>query len=154
KGDVDMMPGRLEARQGFDRLVADFPGQDQTTFEIVVDYPDGTPLTRDRIAAQYALDRRIAAIPGILHMTSIYDLDPKLGLYEYEQLYTGDPSRIPAEAQQLMSGSVGKHVVVMWATTNNVASSDAARNLVKAIRADQGVDDGGRVLVGGQTAVD
>ena len=153
-GDVDMLPSRLEARQGYDRLVADFPGQDQTTFEVVVNYPDGNPLTPNRVAAQYALDRRIAATPGILHMTSIYDLDPKLGLYDYEQLYTGDPGQIPADAKQLMAGSVGKHVVVMWATTNNVASSDAARNLVKAIRADQGVGDGGRVLVGGQTAVD
>ena len=153
-GDVDMLPSRLEARQGYDRLVADFPGQDQTTFEIVVNYPDGNPLTPDRIAAQYALDRRIAAIPGILHMTSIYDLDPKLGLNDYEQLYTGDPSKIPTETKQVMAGSVGKHIVLLEATTNNVASSDAARNLVKAIRADQGVGDGGRVLVGGQTAVD
>ncbi|HKW72285.1 MAG TPA: MMPL family transporter, partial [Candidatus Dormibacteraeota bacterium] len=153
-GDVDMLPSRLEARQGFDRLVADFPGQDQTTFQIVVNYPDGQPLTRDRIAAQYALDRRIAAIPGILHTTSIYDLDPKYGLSDYEQLYTGDPGNIPAQARSLMAGYVGKHVVLINATSNYTASSDAARNIVKAIRADQGVDEGGKVLVGGQTAVD
>ncbi len=153
-GNVDMLPSRLEARQGFDRLVADFPGQDQTTFDVVVNYPDGSPLTANRIAAQYALDRRIAAIPGVLHTTSIYDLDPKLGLYDYEQLYTGDPSRIPAGAQQLMAGTVGKHIVVIHATSNSTESSDAARNIVKGMRADQGVGDGGRVLIGGQTAVD
>jgi len=153
-GSVDMLPSRLESRQGFDRLVADFPGQDQTTFSIVVNYPDGKPLTRDRIAAQYALDRRIAAMPGILHTDSIYDLDPKLGLYEYEQLYTGDPNSLPAGARQALTGYVGKHIVLMTATTNYPDTSDAARNLVKAIRADQGVGDGGQVWVGGQTAVD
>jgi putative drug exporter of the RND superfamily len=153
-GNVDMLPSHLEARQGFDRLVADFPGQDQTTFNIVVNYPDGGPLTRDRIAAQYALDRRIAAIPGILHTTSIYDLDPKLGLYDYEQMYLGSTNQLPPGVQQMLAGHVAKHVVVITATSNAVDSSDEARNIVKAIRADQGVGDGGQVLVGGQTAVD
>ena len=153
-GDVDMLPSRLEARQGFDRLIADFPGRDQTTFDIVVRYSDGSPLTAQRIADQYALDRRLAAIPGILHTTSIYDLDPSLGLNDYVRLYTGDPNNIPAPARQLMTGRVGQHIVLINATSSATASSDAARNIVKAMRADQGVGDGGQVLVGGQTAVD
>src|SRR5205807_419774 len=152
-GNVDMLPTHIEARQGFDRLVADFPGQDQTTFNIVVNYSDGSPLTANRIADQYALDRRIAAIPGVLHTSSIYDLDPQLGLYEYERLYAGDPNNIPQPARQLMSGTVGKHIVLIKATTNADVTSDAARNIVKAIRADNGVVDG-QVLVGGLTAVD
>ena len=152
-GNVDMLPTHIEARQGFDRLVADFPGQDQTTFNIVVNYPDGFPLTANRIADQYALDRRIAAIPGVLHTSSIYDLDPQLGLYEYERLYAGDPNNIPQPARQLMSSTVGKHIVLIKATTNADVTSDAARNIVKAIRADNGVVDG-QVLVGGLTAVD
>src|SRR5207253_2668753 len=71
-GSVDELPTHVEARQGYDRLVADFAGQDQTTFNIVVSYPDGSPLTANRIADQYSLDRRIVAIPGVLHTTSIY----------------------------------------------------------------------------------
>jgi RND superfamily putative drug exporter len=110
-------------------------------------------LTANRIADQYALDRRIAAIPGVLHTSSMYDLDPQLGLYEYERLYTGDPNNIPQPARQLMSSTVGKHIVLIQATTNADVSSDAARNIVKAIRADNGVVDG-QVLVGGLTAVD
>ncbi len=153
-GDVDMLPSRLEARQGFDRLVADFPGQDQTNFNIVVRYADGQPLTAERIAQQYALDRRIAAIPGILHTSSIYDLDPSLRVDDYVRLYTGDPNNIPAPARQLMAGTVGKHIVLINATSGATASSDEARNIVKAMRADQGVGGGGQVLVGGQTAVD
>jgi len=152
-GNVDMLPTRLEARQGYDRLIADFPGQSQTTFNVVVDYPDGSPLTRDRIADQYTLTRRIAAIPGILHTSSIYDLDPNLGLNEYEQLYTGDPSQIPAAAQQVLAGTVGKHIVLIQATSNVDESSDAARNILKSIRNDHGVS-GGQVLVGGATAID
>jgi len=152
-GNVDMLPTHIEARTGYDRLVADFPGQGQTTFNIVVDYPSGSPLTANRIADQYTLDRRIAAIPNVLHTTSIYDLDPNLGLYDYEQMYTGDPSKIPAAVQPLMASTVGKHIVLIQATSAAGPSTDTARNIVKAIRADQGVTDG-QVLVGGETAVD
>ncbi|HSS61241.1 MAG TPA: MMPL family transporter, partial [Candidatus Limnocylindrales bacterium] len=152
-GNVDMLPSRLEARQGFDRLVADFPGQDQTTFNIVVNYPDGTPLTAARIADEYALDRRIAAIPGVLRTDSIYDLDPKLSLADYQTMYTGDPSQLPTGARQMLAGTVGKHIVLIQARSSYDPSSDGSRNILKAIREGQGVN-GGQVLVGGETAID
>jgi RND superfamily putative drug exporter len=152
-GNVDMLPQRLEARQGYDRLIGDFPGQGETTYNIVVSYPNGSPLTRDRIADQYALDKRIAQIPGVNKVTSIYDLNPNLGLYDYEQMYAGDPSNIPTAAKPLVSSTVGKSIVLIQATSSADPSSDQARNILKAMRADQGVS-GGQVLVGGQTAVD
>ncbi|HEX9094982.1 MAG TPA: MMPL family transporter [Candidatus Dormibacteraeota bacterium] len=153
-GDVDMLPSRLEARQGYDQMIKNFPGQDQTTFNIVVDYPDGTPLTSARIGDQYDLQQRIEGIPGVLHTTSIYSLDPSLGRADYQALYTGDPNNIPAAARQLMAATVGKHIVVISATTASPATSDASRAIVNSIRALPGAGDGAQVLVGGQTAVD
>jgi RND superfamily putative drug exporter len=120
-GDVNMLPTRLEARQGYDQMIANFPGQDQTTFNIVVNYPDGSPQTPDRIAGQFGLTQRVAAIPGVLHVTT---------------------------------AGVGKHIVLIQAAANSAATSDASRAIVNAIRADQGVGNGGQILVGGQTAVD
>ncbi len=152
-GNVDMLPTRLEARQGFDKLVADFPGQDQTTFTIVVSYPAGSPLTATRIADQFALVQRIDAIPGVLHTTSIYSLDPSLTTTDYQRLYTGDPSTLPAPAQALLVSTVGKHIVLIEAASNYTVSSDEARTIVSTLRSDPGVS-GGKVLVGGQTAVD
>jgi RND superfamily putative drug exporter len=152
-GNVDMLPERLEARQGYDRLVADFPGQNTTNFTVVVDYPDGSPLTANRIADQFTLTRRIAQIPGVTRVDSIYNGDPKLGLFEYTQLYTGDPNNIPAQARQLMESTVGKHIVLIFAQTNADQSSDTARSILKAIRAEDGIT-GGKVLVGGATAID
>jgi len=120
-GDVDMLPTHLEARQGYDQMIANFPGRDQTTFNIVVNYPDGSPQTPARISAQSDLAQRIAAIPHVL---------------------------------QTNTAGVGRHIVLIQATTAYPATSDESRAIVKAIRADQGVGDGGQVLVGGQTAVD
>ena len=49
---------------------------------------------------------------------------------------------------------MGKHIVLIRATTSAQATSDTARDIVRAIRADQGVGDGGQMLVGGQSAID
>src|SRR5260221_11280318 len=153
-GDVDMLPTPITARQGWDNLVANFAAQDQTTFSIVVSYPDGSPLTSSRIIDQYSLKQRIAAIPGVLHTTSIYDLDPSLGLSDYQAIYTGDRSQLPAAVQQELTATVGKHIVLITATTDAGSTSDASRAIVNAIRADRGVGDGGQVMVGGATAID
>jgi RND superfamily putative drug exporter len=153
-GDVDMLPPRLESRQGYDRLIADFPGRNQTSFSIVLNYPDGAPLTASRVADQIAFEKRVAAIPGVLSTFSIYGLDPSLTVSDYQAMLTGDPSKLPAQAQQLLQGNVGKHIVLMSATSSAQPTSDEARNILKAIRADQGVGGGGQVLVGGATAID
>jgi RND superfamily putative drug exporter len=153
-GDVDMLPPRLEARQGYDRLIADFPGRNQTNFSMVLNYPDGAPLTTSRIADQIAYEKRIAAIPGLLNTFSIYDLDPKLTVADYQAMYTGDPSKLPARAQQLVQAEVGNHIVLMSATSSAQPTSDEARTILKAIRADQGPGSGAQVLVDGATAID
>ncbi len=154
-GDVDELPWRLEARQAYDRLLANFPGQDQTSFQVVIDYPDGSPLTARRIGDQYDLARRVAAVPGVLRTTSIYDLDPKLGRADYQALYgNGGSHGLPPAARELMAASVGRHIIVIQATSSAPATSDAARAIVRAIRAGRGVGDGGQVLVGGRTAID
>jgi RND superfamily putative drug exporter len=152
-GDIDQLPPRLEARQGYDNLVKSFPGQDQTQFTVVLDYPDGHPLTAARIGEQYDLSRRLAAIPGVLRVNSIYAADPSLARADYQRLYSADPSRLPPESRQALTQSVGRNIVVMNAISNQPASSDAARSILARIRA-QRVGERGELLVSGQTAID
>jgi RND superfamily putative drug exporter len=151
-GGVDQLPSRLEARQGYDNLVRNFPGQDQTEFQVVVHYPNGSPLTADRIGEQYDLSRRLAAIPGVLRVNSIYSVDASLDRAGYQRLYA-DPSRLPATQRQALAQQVGRDVVLMTAVSNQPATSDGARNVLKAIRAEN-AGGGGQILVAGQTAFD
>ena len=148
-GDVDQLPTRIEARQGYDRLVHDFPGQDQTTFSVVVNYPGRSPLTAERIGDQYDLSRRLAEIPGVLRVQSIYSADPSFGRADYQRLYSSGTAQLPPDARL----AVGDSLVLMNVVSNQPASSDAARNVLKAIRA-EAVGDGGQILVTGQTAFD
>jgi putative drug exporter of the RND superfamily len=71
---VDQLPPRLESRQGLDTLVSSFPGQDGTSFDVVLDYGSSTPGTAQRVSDQQDLSGRIAAIPGVLRMDA-----PKVG---------------------------------------------------------------------------
>ena len=112
-GDVDMLPSRLEARQGYDQMIANFPGQDQTTFNIVVNYPDGSPQTPDRIAGQFGLTQRIAAIPGVLHTTTA-GVGQHIVLIEATTASpaTSDASRAIVNAIRADQGVVGGQVLV------------------------------------------
>jgi len=70
-GDVDLLPANVEARQGYDNFVASFPGQDQTTLTVVVDYATGSPATPARAADQKALAQEIARFPNVLRVVPV-----------------------------------------------------------------------------------
>jgi RND superfamily putative drug exporter len=150
-GDVDQLPPGNEARQGYDTLVSDFPGQDQTTIEAVVYYPDGSPLTADHVGAIYDLSRRLASLPNVLHVESIVNV-PGFTRNDYTSLYSGPSARLPSALQQALVIGAGQHLAVIGVVTNKQYTSDAARAIVTAVRAES--VPGGQVLATGNTAFD
>jgi putative drug exporter of the RND superfamily len=130
--DTTALPPQSESRRGYDMLVRDFPGQEQAAFPIVLYFADGEPLRSGRDAEVFALSRKIASLPDVLRVEAPFD----------------DTGRVlPAAAV------TGPHIVVMRVVTARPASSDEARDLVRAIRA---LPDptGGEILISGQTAFD
>jgi putative drug exporter of the RND superfamily len=119
-GDVDLLPANIEARQGYDHFVADFPGQDQTTLTVVLHYASGSPSSAARVAGQRALAQRIQRVPGVLRVVPV---------------------------------GTGKHIAVLNAISNQPATSDGARTVLRDIRRLH-AGDGGELLVTGQTAFD
>jgi putative drug exporter of the RND superfamily len=152
QGGVDQLPPTNTARQGYDTLVRDFPGQDQTSIEAVVNYPDSNPLTASHIGDVYDLSRRLAALPNVLRVESIVDIDTKLGKADYERLLSGPQSSLPPALQQALTIGSGSHIVLLNVVTNQPPTSDEARAIVNAIRAEH-VNDG-QVLATGETAFD
>src|SRR5437899_6005284 len=57
--DVDALPPSNLARQGYDTLLADFPGWNETSIAAVVYYPDSSPFTAEHVGAAYDLSRRL-----------------------------------------------------------------------------------------------
>src|SRR5579859_5594746 len=151
-GDVDQLPPSNTARQGYDTLLRDFPGQDQTTITAVVYYPDSSPLTADHIGAIYDLSHRLAVLPNVLRVQSIVDLNTSLGKQDYVRLYTGPQGQLPAELQQALQLGTGPHIALINLVTNKQYTTEEARNLVRDVRAEK--VPGGQVLATGDTAFD
>jgi RND superfamily putative drug exporter len=152
QGGVDQLPPSNQARQGYDTLLSDFSGQDETTIEAVVYYPDSSPLTAGHVAAIYNLTRKLSGVANVLSVQSIVNVDPSLTLADYQRLYSGPITQLPSALQQALAAGAGKHLALVGVITNQPYSSDAARNIVAAIRS-QSVP-GGQVLATGDTALD
>jgi RND superfamily putative drug exporter len=150
-GDINQLPAKTEVRQGAELLRRAFPDRDQTTIQVVVTFPN-SPLTPNRVGAVYDLSRRLAAVPGVLVVESIVNLDLRLGRADYERLYT-HLDTAPAAARSATRQSVGKRIVELNVLTALPAQSDGARNIVRAIRGDRLAADG-TLMVTGQTAFD
>src|SRR5207245_8559033 len=112
----------------------------------------GSPLTSDHIGAVYDLSRRVAAMPNVLRVDSIVNLDPSLSRADYQHLYSGPPSQLPQPLQQALVFSAGPHLTVLYIVTNKQYTSDEARTIVNSVRAQQIPD--GQVLATGGTAFD
>ncbi len=151
-GDVDQLPPTNLARQGYDTLVKDFPGQDQTSIEAVVYYPDASPLTAAHVGDVYDLSRRFAALPNVLRVDSIVNIDASLSKADYQRLLSGPQASLPVSLQQAVTIGSGSHIVLLNVVTNKQYTSDDARNIVKAVRAEHVPD--GQVLATGGTAFD
>ena len=152
-GDTNMLPVRAESRQGYDTLIRDFPGHDQTFFAVVVDYPAGSALAADRIGPLYDYSRSLSHVPDVLRVEGPLELDPALGRADYQRLLTGDRGSLPAPMQQELRRSIGKNIVVFTLVSSQPAQSDAARTLLRHVR-NLAPPPGAQVLVTGQTAFD
>src|SRR5205807_144271 len=132
-GDVGMLPPKAESRVGYD-LVQKFPGQGQTYFSVVVNYPDGHPLTRDRVGNLYDLTQRIKQIPGVEAVEGVVTLDSSMSRAGYQAVLTEPVSTQPARFQEFVHTTTGPNIVTLTAVTKEAAESDGARAIVRGLR--------------------
>jgi len=147
-----VLPREIEARRGHEELRAALPSVVANRVVVVTRFP-GPALTAERIEALYGLSRRIAALPGVERVESIVDLDPRMGVAEYQTLLRLPRLLMPPGLPYAIDRTVGGNVAVMAAITAGTSESNDARDVVRAIRADRAVGDG-ELLVTGQTAND
>lgn len=74
--DTLTLPPQAESRRGYDSLIANFPGQDQSSITLVAHWPDGDPKSADHAAYLAQISRTYAQLPGVLRVT-----DPTYGTH-------------------------------------------------------------------------
>ena len=118
--DATTLPPQSDARRGYDALVADFPGQEQSTVTLVAYFPGGSPDSAAHTDYLRTISANVKAMPDVLSVSA-----PR---------FTG-------------------RIASLSVVSSRPASSDAARDLVRRIRAEADPADG-ELLVSGQTAFD
>jgi putative drug exporter of the RND superfamily len=152
-GDVNALPPEAVSRRGDSALREHFPGGDTNRILVVVRYPDGSPLTAERVGGLYDLSRWLAKRPHVGRVESLVDLDPSVSREQYQQLATAPAEMLPPGVRQAMRQTVGGRLALLVVSTPLKPSSPEARALVEGIRKSH-PQVGGEVLVTGQTAFD
>jgi RND superfamily putative drug exporter len=131
--DTQTLPPQAESRRGYDVLVANYPGQEQSTITVVIHWPDGDPRSPD--ASAY-----------LRGLTALYEEPTNVLKQQMNVLRVNPPV-------------YGTHIAALGVVISKPASSDEARELVRTIRGQtpimmMGAPAGGELLVTGQTAFD
>jgi len=149
--NISGLPPSAEVVQGYTLLQDRFPGRNTTAIPVVVQFP-GRPLTYARAGVLYDLSHKIAALPDVTRVESLFDLVPGLGRSGYQRLYDGR-RLLPPALQNALRQSAGARIAVLYVVTTQAPTSDAARAIVRHIRDIHTAGDGA-ILVTGQTAYD
>src|SRR5229473_2177752 len=131
--DTETLPPQAESRRGYDALVAKYPGQEQSTITVVVDWRDGDPRSADATAY-------------LMGLVALYEQPTNVLKQQLNVLRVNPPV-------------YGTHIAALGVVISKPASSDEARELVRTIRGQtpimmMGGPAGGKLLVTGQTAFD
>ena len=151
-GGVDMLPPTAESRAGYEMLTTAFPNAGQDHISVLAYYPDGSPLSPSHVPDLVALQSRLAGVARVQKVQSPF-ADPRVTPQQYAQLFSLPRAQWPPELQAAVTQLVGDHIVLFDVVTNEAYGSDAARDLVRDLRA-LAPPPGAQLLVGGFAAID
>lgn len=152
--DVSVLPRSTEARQGWELLASAFPDHAATRIYVVNRFPTAPVLNEARALALYDHSRWIASLPHVRTVESLVNLGEMFDRASTATVAaTTRPETLSDEVRFLRNATVGRDIVVLQVLCDAPPASDAARALVRAIRARRTVADGA-VIVTGQTADD
>ena len=149
---ADTLSKDAESRQGEELLDNQFPEASAYPM-VVLDYPEGSPLTREHLGETYDLNHWLENRSGVKDVEGIVNLDPKLSRDQYQQLLSGPRDDLPPQVREALKRTTGDHLTVLTAYTSVGYNSDRAYDLVREVR-ERHPDVDGEVLVGGWAAFD
>jgi RND superfamily putative drug exporter len=151
--DVRTLPRGVPARDVYEDLKRAFPDQARTRIQVVVQYPEGSAYTADRIGQIYDLAQRYLTLPGVVKFEGVVDSDPRLT----RDYFTADAEMpddwLPPDALRMRSMVASDGVALLTLLTDAEPASPRARNIVRAIRAAPRLGEA-TLLVTGPTAHD
>jgi len=151
--DMSVLPRTEEARKAHEDLRLTLPDAVATRLAVVVDFPEGSAFTRERVGALHDLNRRVERIPGVSKLESLLALHGEMEREDYQDLFGCPPAEWPQTLAPYIPEAMRGSTFVFSALTDAPPGGEAARSIVRAIRSLRRVGDG-TLLVSGQPAFD
>ena len=150
--DANILPKAVPAREGIEVLKQAFGSGQITPILLAVSTKTlgDSILSEQHIATLYSLVARLKADSRVARVSSIVNIDPRLSLENYQQLYRA-PDLIPAKNLAAAVKELSSNSTTLIVVNSHTASNDpASRDLVKELRTLS--LNNLQVQVGGQTA--
>src|SRR5215213_2162183 len=130
---ADMLSKDAESRRGEELLDRQFP--DISAYPMVMlDYPQESPLTKERIGEAYDLSRWLENRPSVKEVSGIVNLNPELSRDQYQELLSGPREDLPSQVREALNRTTEDHVTVLTAYTSVGYNTDSAYDLVREVR--------------------
>jgi RND superfamily putative drug exporter len=131
--DATILPESVPSRASYETLVRSFGEGAFAPLTLAV-RTDGPATDPANVARLYDYSRRLAADPRVTRVDSLVDVDPRIGLAQYQLLYAspgGPPDRFTATA---LAATTKGNLTAFTITTGYGANRDEARALVRDLR--------------------
>jgi RND superfamily putative drug exporter len=100
---ADTLSKDAESRRGEELLDRQFPDISAYPMVVVLDYPQGSPLTKERIGEAYDLSRWLENKPSVKEVSGIVNLDPKLSRDQYQEQLSGPREDLPSQVREALN---------------------------------------------------
>jgi len=151
--NVALLPPTAASHRGADLIAEHFPQAGANTLSVVTDFGNAAPLDRASIHVAFQMAQVVTHTPGVIAAKGYVALEPSAGEAYYQKLFASGLRGTGPEIAASIAPSLGAHIAVITATIAAPVSSDAARNVVRSIRAHDHLA-GVTVDVTGATAFD
>jgi putative drug exporter of the RND superfamily len=131
--DATILPASAPSRAGYDLLASAFGEGEFAPLQLAI-RTTGPATSPENVAKLYAYSRKLAADPRIVRVEGIVDVDPRIGLAQYQLLYaspSGPPDRFVATA---LGATTRGDLTAFTIITPYGPNADQARALVRDLR--------------------
>lgn len=151
--DVRVLDRKVEARAAYEELRTALPELGRGSITIAVRFP-GSPIENDeRVKALVDLGDRIRATPNVASVATLFGPNQLADRESLGSFLRAPPSMAAGMVEMAKAATVGSNVAILRASTDATSDTEAARDIVRALRSDRRVADG-ELIVGGDAARD
>ncbi len=152
--DASILPPSVPSRQAYDLLAREF-GEGEFAPIVLAVRTEGPPTDPQNLAALFDYSRRLATDPRISRIRSLVDVDPRLGLENYQLLYGSPGGPRDRFLQEVLRATTRDDLTTFTVFTPYGPNRDEGRALVRDLRDPSGAlapPERATVLVGGGAA--